>query len=375
VTPEAMAGVTGRRVSRLGSLDLPVRRLHVELTNRCNFSCEFCPDRHMRRGRGTMSLKRVRPLLKQAGEEGLARQVHFHVMGEPLLCPHLVEAVQIARGYGLEAWVTTNASMLTPTGLRSLEAAGLSHLIISLQTPDEATFGLRGSSGVQFEEYRRRLVEAVQASLCRENETRLSVCFFANPLRRFRAPGAPPMRLVESGRELRAHMARWVEWIFRGTALEARIPDILARTRSAGVLTETRVPLTERLDFRVRILGSWAQHFAGRIRPACFGYCRGLSENFGVLWNGDYVICCADYDGETVLANASETSLSDYLALPAVQAIARGFRRYRVVHPHCRKCLGDRTLAGAIARQIGSILYFKLYRARRDASIGDRETV
>jgi MoaA/NifB/PqqE/SkfB family radical SAM enzyme len=161
-----MAAVTGRRLSRLGSLDLPVRRLHLELTNRCNFSCEFCPDRHMRRARGLMPLAMAEHLLHQAGEEGLARQVHFHVMGEPLLYPQLVEAVQIARRHNLEAWVTTNASMLTPAVIGGLEEAGLSHLIISLQTPDATSFGLRGSSGLAFEEYRDRLVEAVRACLC-----------------------------------------------------------------------------------------------------------------------------------------------------------------------------------------------------------------
>jgi hypothetical protein len=81
-----------------------------------------------------------------------------------------------------------------------------------------------------------------------------------------------------------------------------------------------------------------------------------------VLWNGDYVICCTDYDGATALANATKVSLRTYLSLPSVQAIAEGFRRYRVVHPHCRRCLGDRHLATALCRQVGSILYFKVYR-------------
>ncbi len=322
-----------------------------------------------------MSLGLAERLLHEAGREGLARQVHFHVMGEPLLHPQLAEAVQIARRHNLEAWITTNASLLDPAVLRALEEAGLSHLILSLQTPDAARFGLRGSHGMGFEAYRDRVVEAVRTWLRREMGLRLSLCFFANPLRRFRAPGAPPMRLVESGRELRAHMARWLEWLFSGTALEGQIPSMLARTRTAGILKEGRIPLTERLDFQVRILGNWAQHFARPIRPARVGYCQGLRENFGVLWNGDYVICCADYDGETVLANASGVSLRDYLSLPAVQEIARGFRRYRVIHPHCRRCLGDRSFAGAVARQIGSILYFRLYRALRDGNSMGRETL
>jgi len=365
--------VTGKRSSRLGAIELPVRRLHVELTNRCNFSCEFCPDRSLRRPRGAMPLAMAKCLLAQAGQEGLARQAHFHVMGEPLLYPDLTEAVCIARRHGMEAWVTTNGSLLTPPLLEELQDAGLSHLTISLQTPDARTFDLRGSQLLSFEQYRERLVGTLRPFLSQRTATHLSICFLANPLRRFLAPGAPKMQVAESGRELRAHMERWVALLFEGTAYNEQIPRLLARTRKAGLLREGRVPLSEHLDFRVRILGNWAGHFEGPIAPARLGYCPGLSENFGVLWNGEYVICCADYDGKTVLAKFPETPIRDYLSRPAVQEIARGFRRYRVVHPHCRQCLGDRHLASSIFRQLGSIIYFKIYRRLLDVNGEERE--
>jgi hypothetical protein len=233
---------------------------------------------------------------------------------------------------------------------------------VSLQTPDAATFELRGSRGLPFDEYRARLVDVVRAHLADPGRLQLSIGFLANPLRRFRAPGAPPFRVAESGRALRAQLAGWVEWLFRGTAQEADIPRLLGRTRRAGILKESRIRLTPGLDFQVRALGSWAEHFQRPVRPARFGYCPALQEQLGILWTGDYVICCADYDGRTALASAVDTPLRDYLALPAVQAIAAGFRRYRVVHPYCRRCLGDRRRVDVLARGIGSILYFRWYR-------------
>jgi hypothetical protein len=304
----------------------------------------------------------VERVLAEAGGEGLAREAHFHVMGDPLLYQDLPAAVATARRHGMEAWVTTNGSLLTPQVLSALRGAGLSHLTISLQTPDAATFALRGARQLDFDAYRERLVAAVRAFLAHEDGLRLTVCFLVNPLRRFRAPHAPTMRVAQSGRELRDHMRRWIEWIFVETASAAEIPNIAAKTRRAGVLRENRIPLTSRFDFQVRALGTWAEHFDGPLLDARMGFCPGVSENLGILWNGDYVICCTDYDGATVLANATEMSLREYLSLPAVQAIADGFRRYRVVHPHCRRCLGDRQLATALFRQVGSILYFKAYR-------------
>jgi hypothetical protein len=367
--------VDGKRLQRVGAIDLPVRRLHLELTSCCNFACEFCPDRIMRRPRGTMPLSMVERILTEAGREGLAQQIHFHVMGEPLLHPDLPEAVRLARRNGMEAWVTTNGSLLTPELVAELRQAGLSHLTVSLQTPDAATFVLRGSRRLPFEEYRERLIAVVRDLLDSPEAMRLSICFLANPLRRFHAPNPPTMRVAESGKDLRNHMARWVDWIFPGTRYDADLAHLLARTRRAGILKESRIPLTRELDFQVRILGNWAEHFEGPISPARFGYCPGLAENFGILWNGDYVLCCTDYDGQTTLANVAEVPLLDYLSLPAVQEIAGGFRRYRVVHPHCRRCLGDRHLASALCRQVGSIIYFKIYRRLVGACCGERETV
>ena len=96
----------------------------------------------------------------------------------------------------------------------------------------------------------------------------LTVCFLANPLRRFHAPNAPMMRVAESGKVLRAHMASWVDWIFGGTRLEQTIPGSSRGRGSAGILKEGRIPLTTHLDFQVRILGNWADHFAGPVsRP------------------------------------------------------------------------------------------------------------
>ena len=365
----------GKRPRRVGAIDLPVRRLHVELTSHCNFACEFCPDGTMRRPRGTMPLPMVERILSEAGGEGMARQVHFHIMGEPLLHPDLPEAVRIARRQGMEACVTTNGSLLTPDLLTELREAGLSHLTVSLQTPDAATFALRGARRLAFEEYRDRLIAAARAFLASAGAMRLTVCFLANPLRRFHAPNPPTMRVAESGKALRAHMASWVDWIVRGTRHDAELPQLLARTRRAGILRENRIPLTPNLDFQVRILGNWAGHFEGPISRARFGYCPGLLENFGILWNGDYVICCTDYDGQTVLANVADVPLRDYLSLPAVQDIAGGFRGYRVVHPHCRRCLGDRHPASALCRQVGSIIYFKIYRRLVGASGTEREAV
>jgi hypothetical protein len=84
----------------------------------------------------------------------------------------------------------------------------------------------------------------------------------------------------------------------------------------------------------------------------------------GVLWNGDFVYCCTDFNGETSTRNAADASIREFLEEPEVQSIVEGFNRYRVVHPHCQRCLGDVTWSRSLVRQVGSIVYFKWMRKR-----------
>ncbi|MBI5252492.1 MAG: radical SAM/SPASM domain-containing protein, partial [Desulfomonile tiedjei] len=51
------------------------QRIHLELTNRCNFSCVFCPDGIMTRKRGTMTESLARSALDQISELDLAEKV------------------------------------------------------------------------------------------------------------------------------------------------------------------------------------------------------------------------------------------------------------------------------------------------------------
>jgi MoaA/NifB/PqqE/SkfB family radical SAM enzyme len=68
-----------------------LERLHIEVTNVCNFKCEFCPDAVMERRRGHMELALLDRLLTEVAEHQLARIVTFHLMGEPLIYPHVFE--------------------------------------------------------------------------------------------------------------------------------------------------------------------------------------------------------------------------------------------------------------------------------------------
>lgn len=54
-----------------------LERLHIEVTNVCNFKCEFCPDGIMQRRRGHMEPALLEQILEEVAATGLARVMVF----------------------------------------------------------------------------------------------------------------------------------------------------------------------------------------------------------------------------------------------------------------------------------------------------------
>jgi sulfatase maturation enzyme AslB (radical SAM superfamily) len=346
----------------IGSLKLPVNRLHIELTNACNFSCEFCPDSKMKRQRGIMPLELAKSILDDVSKLRIAGTVHFHVMGEPTLHPQLVDIVEYAGCRGVDTCLTTNGSRLDEKLLNELLRAGIGHVIISLQTPDERTFSLRGAKDLTFSDYAEKITMVANTFMQRSERSHMTISFLSSPLRRLIIPIFPEISIADTSADLKRYLNAWAERILVKSPLVVRYADVLKQIRKSGSFRENKIIITDRLFFKTRVLGDWSIHFDKKNVDAHFGYCPGLQENFGILWNGDYTFCCTDYDGKTSTHNYSETSISEYLTGEVVQEVVRGFKKFRVVHPYCRQCLGDRNVLNALVKQIGSIVYFKWIR-------------
>lgn len=350
-----------RENKKIGVIALPVERLHIELTSFCNFSCEFCPDSRMQRKRGFMDFDMLKDILSEVKEEGIAKSVFFHVMGEPLLYPKLLDAISYAKGKDISTCVTTNGGLLTTEYLNNMAQAGLSTIILSLQTPDKDSFRLRGVNSISFDEYSER-IKAIAQEVIKNKSINLRIDFLSSPLRRLIIPIAKEVSISDTSAKLRAHLKLWAEKILKDTPLENRLTDVVKQIKKAKSFKENSILITDNLSFHTRIVGDWATHFNNKIVKARFGYCPGIQENFGILWDGGYTFCCTDFDGRTSTHNYKDTPIKDYLSHEMVQDIVRGFNRFKVIHPYCRQCLGDRSILNAFVKQIGSIVYFKWFR-------------
>jgi MoaA/NifB/PqqE/SkfB family radical SAM enzyme len=91
---------------------------------------------------------------------GIADTIGFHVLGEPLLYPNILDAVGYAHHRGLHTVLTTNGSLLTPEMVQGLARAKLGVLIISLQMLGAEAHQCR-EARLSYEDYYGRVLDAV----------------------------------------------------------------------------------------------------------------------------------------------------------------------------------------------------------------------
>ena len=118
-----------------------LRKLYLEVTAECNFSCIMCIRHSWRDDMGRMSDTTFQAIA--AGFSGLPdlRTTHFGGFGEPLTHPKMLDMIAQCKAAGYTVEMITNGSLLTAETAAALLDAGLDWLFISLDGSDSHSYG------------------------------------------------------------------------------------------------------------------------------------------------------------------------------------------------------------------------------------------
>ena len=167
---------------KLGNIEIPLQRVHIELTNVCDFNCLFCPKAEMKRPYGYMETGLAKRLISEIGEKGIADKVTFHVMGEPTLHRDFFEILEHATKEEVKVGLTTNGSRLGGETGRRLLDYDLHQIDVSLQTPDKTSFKLRKAGPLSFDKYLDGIIVFFAAYQERHKNTIFKFRFSEYPL-------------------------------------------------------------------------------------------------------------------------------------------------------------------------------------------------
>ncbi|AFM24215.1 radical SAM/SPASM domain-containing protein [Desulfomonile tiedjei] len=339
------------------------QRIHIELTNRCNFSCIFCPDGLMTRKRGFMPFSLACSALDRISELDLAEKVTFHVMGEPLLHPEFFRVLDHAASRNVPVGLTTNGALLKSDTIREIAGRDLYQIDISLQTPDRESFHATRGTRMDFEKYRDNLLSLLAACSTRPSppifKIRMMTTRFAGKMRK--QLGVP--NFMPDSATLQRTVLEWTERIYERLGLEATANNVKKHIGKIRIHGWNVIEIAPKIFIETYVLTDWGNAFAeNNLIEANRGYCFGMRDHFAILYTGDVVLCCVDFDGKTGIGNLNDKNLSEILASPELEKIMEGFKTGKLVHPHCRRCLGTSSRLASWIKPVASVLGLKVLK-------------
>ena len=274
-----------------------LKKVYLEITNVCNLRCDFCPG--TRRPQGFLSPEDFALLAGKLRPH--TEYLYLHLMGEPLLHPQLPELLDIAAGLGFQVNLTTNGTLLPQRASLLCQSPAVRKVSVSLHS-------FEGNEG------QGQLLPYLDGCVT-----------FAKQAAQ--AGKRCALRLWNLDGETTQGANACNDVILR------RLEDAFPRPWKEGWQGTTLAP---------RVYLEWGERFEWPDLNADdqgqSGFCQGLRDHIGVLWDGTVVPCCLDHEGDIPLGNLYDGSLEDVLSSPRARAIYDGFSQGRAAETLCRRC-------------------------------------
>lgn len=246
--------------------------VQIESTNICNAKCVFCPRDEMERRQGIMDMALYRRIVDECAELGIAH-LRMHNYGEPFVDRALVEKVRYAKERGIpQVGMISNGSLLTEKAARGMIEAGLDAINISVDASGKETFE-RTRVGLKYD----KVIGNVERLLALRQEAGTS---------------RPKLILSfvrqDNSEDERAFIEHW-----RNRADKIHVTDL---HNWAGTLHQQS-------DVNYPCYRPWL--------------------TFTALWDGRVALCCADFDGRTILGDLRTSTIREIWNSEAYRAIRR----------------------------------------------------
>jgi hypothetical protein len=234
--------------------------VQIESTNLCNAKCVFCPRDDMHRRQGIMSVELFRKIVDECVELGITH-VRMHNYGEAFIDRKLIEKIRYAKQKGIkEVGMISNGSLITEPVARGMIEAGLDAINISVDAAGKEVF------------------EATRVGLKYDK-------VIAN---------------IERIVRLRAETGRRRPKLILSFVRQNNSADEQAFIEHWSKVAD-KIHVTD--------LHNWAGtlNTESDVNYPC--YRPWLT--FTVLWDGRVSLCCADFDGKTILGDLNTHSIAD----------------------------------------------------------------
>lgn len=271
------------------------KRIYIEITNRCNLQCSFCPP--LKQQQRDMTINEFEHIIKEI--KPYTNYVYLHLKGEPLLHPSLSELFKICHENDMNVNLTTNGFFLAKQADLLFSSFALKRINISLQCLISMTDS--------------------QKKVYLENLTLF--------IKRFKNEG-----------KMYLSFRLWNNHLDQKTAiLNNELIDFLEKNFESNILANSNKPFFPKVYLSQEDEFIWPN----LNHPINEGLvkCLGGKQHIGILVDGTVVICCLDHEGKTNLGNINQDSLFNILNSDKYLNSLLFFKQNKAYLELCKRCL------------------------------------
>jgi len=268
------------------------KRIYVEITNKCNLTCDFCAA--SKRNKRSMSIEEFELICDQI--RFLTDYIYLHVQGEPLLHPQLDEILEIAHSKQLKVQLVTNSTLLNEKMETLRNAPAIRQISISLQSMQ--TIGY-----LENENNSNRLFENL-------------------------------MQLSKNGKFIQLRLWNFSDQVFTD-GINSCLSYFGINKEDLQVEKKRYLTRFKNIYFSLDTQFQWPSDPSDR---SMIGSCYGTRSMLGILSDGTLVPCCLDHDGAISLGNVFETPITNLIQSQRFINIQTGFKKNCIIEPFCQHC-------------------------------------
>lgn len=335
----------------------------MEVTNYCNFNCKFCPNGIMKRKRQFIETDLAFKVIDQIANDNISSRICFHLLGEPLLHQNIFVIVKYANTKKLYTSLFTNGGLLKEKIINKIFDAAPSELIISLQTPSKELFALRNSN-MDYEKYEKQIKNVIEKHASLKSKMKISLEVGSSQrtfLERIFIGELEPTLLNKENFELL--IKNWIDFgnsiskkYYGDRIQDKNIPKLHDLIKN--YISQRKIAMIcPNIEINFKRIQDWRGMRKGY--KVIFGICK--PNHFGILSNGDVVLCCHDYEGETKVGNVYQEQLMDILTSDKMKKIRKMMSFNIMPTQCCRRCKGYDTLRAMVFTQLKALYYIPFF--------------
>ena len=303
-----------------------------------------------------MDFEFFKNIINQIAEHNLSEWIYLAAIGESLLYPHLLDAIEYCARKKLYTNIITNALTLTTGLYDELAKRGLTNLYISLHNMSEESFAYRHTScKIDCTFYYREIMNVIDFHVGHHIEIDLNIALLISKKNWISTELWDFPGIRKDTERIGGFIGRFTDEI-HGIARKYNAQcylnkkEFLSRLRAVNIFKPssirmfkdvflTIVPLNPQLYNTRKVLqGPLGKKIA--LLKTTKGHCPFLNAPM-VLCDGSFIPCCRDGLEEVVLGRIdAEHTLLSVLQSNAYQHFIQEFEKCNIIHPVCQECRG-----------------------------------